>query len=98
MDDSETNLTSTGTAGPNSQTQVSDWKATAKDHLGVASRFTQTILKKLPECINTDPVKMAFSIAKVIIEIKDVGLLFLYVYLGDTALTGLTIISGGRRQ
>ena len=52
--------------------KVSDWKA-IKDHLGVASRFAQTLLKKLLDCINTNPVGMAFSIAKVIIEIKDVG-------------------------
>ena len=39
----------------------------------MASRFTQTLLKKLPSCIDTNPVKMAFSIAKVIVEIKDVG-------------------------
>ena len=72
---------------------VSDWKAIAKGHLGVASRFTQTILKKLPDCINTDPVKMAFSIARVIIGIKDVGCC-LFMYLGHK----LTIISGDRRQ
>jgi len=56
-------------AGP----EISDSKATAKESLKVAGRFAQTLLKKLPECINTNPVKMAFSIAKVIIEIKDVG-------------------------
>ena len=56
-------------AGP----EISDSKATAKESLKVAGRFAQTLLKKLPECTNTNPVKMAFSIAKVIIEIKDVG-------------------------
>ena len=56
--------------------QGSDWKAIAKDRLGVASRFTQTLLKKLPDCVDTNPVKVAFSIAKVIIEIKDVGCCF----------------------
>ena len=56
-------------AGP----EISDSKATAKESLKVAGRFAQTLLKKLPECINTNPVKMAFSIAKVVIEIKDVG-------------------------
>ena len=58
--------------GPNSQTQA-DWKAITKDRLGVASRFAQTLLKKVPSCIDTNPVKAAFSIAKAIIEIKDVG-------------------------
>ena len=52
---------------------VSDWKTTAKDGLGVTSRFAQTLLKKLPDYVDTNPVKMAFSIAKAIIEIKDVG-------------------------
>ena len=48
-----------------SQTLVSDWKATP---LGVAPRFAQTLLK-LPDCVDTNPVKMAFSIAKAIIQI-----------------------------
>jgi len=57
----------------NPQMQVSDWKVTTKQGLGVASRFAQTLLKKLPECVDTNPVKMAFSIARAIIQIKDVG-------------------------
>ena len=57
---------------PNFQTQA-DWKAITKDRLGVASRFAQTLLKQVPSCIDTNLVKVAFSIAKVIIEIKDVG-------------------------
>ena len=70
----------------NPQTQVSD--GITKDRLGVASRFVQTLLKKLPGCVDTNPAKMAFSIAKVIIEIKDVGCC-LYI-LGNT-LTITTI-------
>lgn len=53
--------------------QTSDWKETAKEGLGVASRFAQTLLKKLPDCVDTNPVKVALSIVKVIIETKDVG-------------------------
>ena len=53
--------------------QVSDWKATTKDRLGVASRFAQTLLKRVPECVDINPVKVAFSIAKVIIDINNVG-------------------------
>ena len=72
-DNRETNLTSS-IAEPNfTQTQVSDWKAITKDRLGVASRFAQTLLKKVPDCVDINPVKVAFSIARVIIEIKDVG-------------------------
>lgn len=52
---------------------ISDWKATAKEGLGVASRFTQTLLKRVPECVDMNPVKVAFAIAKVIIDIKDVS-------------------------
>ena len=61
-------------AATNLQTRTSDWKATAKNGLEVASRFSQTLLKKIPECANTNPVKMALAIAKVIVEIKDVDL------------------------
>jgi len=60
-------------ASTNPETQVSDRKTSAKENLEVASRFMQTLLKKVPDCVSTNPVKMAFSIAKVIIEIKDVG-------------------------
>ena len=53
--------------------QISDWKAVTNDHLGVASRFVQTLLRKVPECVNANPVKAAFSIARVIININDIG-------------------------
>ena len=46
--------------------------AITKESLGLASRFAQTLLKKVPACVDANPVKVAFSIAKVIIEIKDV--------------------------
>ncbi|PPQ85244.1 hypothetical protein CVT25_010017 [Psilocybe cyanescens] len=42
-----------------------------KEGLGIAGRFVQTLLKKLPGCIDGNPVKMAFSIVKTIIEVKD---------------------------
>jgi len=67
-------LTSAKPASTNPQTQLPDWKATAKEGLGVALRFAQMLLKKLPDCVDTNPVKMAFAIAKAIIVIKDVGL------------------------
>lgn len=40
--------------------------------LGIAGRFVQTALKKLPDCVDSNPVKMALSIFKTIIDIKDV--------------------------
>ena len=55
-------------AGP-----VSNRKVNAKEGFKVAGRFAQTLIKKVPGCVATNPVQMAFSIAKVIIEMKDVG-------------------------
>ena len=44
-----------------------------KEPLEVASWFAETLIKRVPDCVDTNSVKMAFSIAKVIIDIKDVG-------------------------
>ena len=46
--------------------------STTKENLKVAGRFIQTLMTKLPEIIDTNPAKMALSLAKVIIEIKKV--------------------------
>ena len=48
----------------------------------MASRFAQTLLKKVPDCVDMNPVKVAFSIARVIIEIKNVSC---YLCILDTA-------------
>ena len=70
----EMNPTQTPIAGSVSTNyQVLDRKATTKESFNVAVQFVQTLIKKVPECVDPNPVKMAFSIAKVIIEIKDVG-------------------------
>ena len=45
----------------------------AKDYLGVTGTFLQTILKKVPDVVDGNPVKMFFSLAKVIVELKEVG-------------------------
>ena len=79
--------------GLNSQAQVSDWKATTRDRLGVASRFVQTLLKKVPGCVDANPVKVAFAIAKVIIKIKDVSFFSLFLARRLTFY-----LSGGGRQ
>jgi len=47
-------------------------KSTAKDILGVASNFTQMLLKKAPDVMDGNPVKVAFGIARTILQIKDV--------------------------
>jgi hypothetical protein len=44
----------------------------AKDAFGVTLRFTQTLMKRLPDIVDGNPVKMALSLAKAIIQIKDV--------------------------
>jgi len=46
--------------------------STTRENLKVAGRFIQTLMTKLPEIVDTNPVKMALSLAKVIIEIKKV--------------------------
>lgn len=49
----------------------------------VGLRFTQTLVKKLSECVDTNPAKVALSIIKVIMEINDVGYYFYYLVLAD---------------
>ena len=44
-----------------------------KDTLGVAGRFAKTLLQKLPDVVDTNPVKVALSVAKVVLEAKDVS-------------------------
>ena len=58
---------------PDPNAPVSNRKANAIEGVKVVGRFAQTLIKKVPECVTTNPVQMAFSIAKVIIELKDVG-------------------------
>ena len=58
-------------AAPNAP--VSNWKENTIEGGKVAWRLAQTLIKKVPECVTTNPVQMAFSIAKVIIKMKDVG-------------------------
>src|SRR5260221_2552450 len=54
------------------ETPKSAYLSTAKDLRGVASSFTQMLLKKAPDVVDGNPVKLAFSIAKIILQIKDV--------------------------
>ena len=39
----------------------------------VSVNFTQTLLKRLPEIVDGNPVKMALSLGGMIVEIKDVS-------------------------
>jgi len=52
--------------------------STTKENLKVAGRFIQTLMTKVPEIVDGNPVKMAFGLAKVIITIKKVRRFFLY--------------------
>ena len=59
-------------SGTGSQSTPSMSVTTTKENLKVAGRFIQTIMTKLPEIVDTNPVKMALGLAKVIIGIKKV--------------------------
>lgn len=51
---------------------------TPKECLSVASSFTQMLLKRLPDVVDGNPVKSAFSLAKIVLQIKDVRGFSLY--------------------
>ena len=57
--------------------------ATTKESLKVTGRFIQTLMTKLPEIVDGNPVKMALSLAKVVIEIKKVRRCSLYCTPND---------------
>jgi len=59
-------------SGTDSQSAPPKAVSTTKENLKVAGRFIQTLMTKLPEIVDTNPVKMALSLAKVIVEIKKV--------------------------
>jgi hypothetical protein len=67
-----------GTVGDLSKTQAdldkptSHALSTAKDIAGVAWSFTEMLLKRLPDAVDTNPAKIAFSIVKIVLQIKDV--------------------------
>ena len=45
---------------------------TAKDYIGVGWSLAQMLLNKAPEAVDTNPVKMAFGLAKIVLQLKDV--------------------------
>ena len=57
--------------------------STTKEGLKVTGRFIQTLMMKLPEIVDGNPVKMALSLAKVVIEIKKVRRCSLYYTPND---------------
>jgi len=58
--------------GIGSQSALPKTVSTTKGNLKVAGRFIQTLMTKLPEIVDGNPAKMALSLAKTIIEIKQV--------------------------
>ena len=58
----------------------------AKDLASVTGRFVQTLLKRLPDVTDGNPVKAALGIAKLIIEISEVSQLPLHWTSVDYAL------------
>ena len=45
---------------------------TAKDYIGVGWSLTQMLLKKAPDAVDINPVKIAFGLAKIILQLKEV--------------------------
>lgn len=43
-----------------------------KDYAVVALSFTTMLLKRLPDAVDINPVKIAFGIIKIVLQIKDV--------------------------
>jgi hypothetical protein len=44
----------------------------AKDYIRVGWSLTQMLLKKTPDAVDTNPVKIAFGLAKIILQLKEV--------------------------
>ncbi|RXW13805.1 hypothetical protein EST38_g12045, partial [Candolleomyces aberdarensis] len=63
-------MPSEGTVDP-SPAATSPAPSSTKEALKVSWNFTQTLMKRLPDIVDGNPVKMALSLAKTIIQIKD---------------------------
>jgi len=44
----------------------------AKDYIGVGWSLTQMLLKKAPDAVDVNPVKIAFGLAKIVLQLKEV--------------------------
>ena len=45
---------------------------TAKDYVGVGWSLAQMLLKKMPDVVDTNPIKIAFGLAKISLQLKEV--------------------------
>lgn len=68
--------------------KASNDKKPIRKYAGVACRFSKTLLKNLPDWIDTNPAKVALSILKTIIQIKEVFLLFSLLAQRPNLLSG----------
>ena len=48
------------------------FSGSSKDIAVVAWSFTEMLLKRLPDAVDTNPAKMALGIVKIVLQIKDV--------------------------
>ena len=56
-----------------------------KDYAAVALSFTTMLLKRLPDAVDVNPAKVAFGVAKIVLQIKDVRRCSSYLCLTDYA-------------
>ena len=55
----------------------------AKDVALVTARFAKTLLQRLPDVAEGNPVKAALTIAKLILDVRDVSHIYLRWYSTD---------------
>ncbi|KAF5330873.1 hypothetical protein D9619_005285 [Psilocybe cf. subviscida] len=60
-----------GPEDPHEPTSPKKTGGQAKERFAVAGRFAQTVIKNLPDLVDGNPVKIAFSVAKLIIETRN---------------------------
>ncbi|KAH6879365.1 hypothetical protein BKA70DRAFT_209215 [Coprinopsis sp. MPI-PUGE-AT-0042] len=60
-----------GVSTGNNETPGPSGLDVAKDYLSVTGSFLQLVLKKLPDAVDSNPVKVAFSLAKAVLELKE---------------------------
>lgn len=59
-------------AQPNPAKPTSSARSAVNDYAAVAFSFTTMLLKRLPDVVDLNPAKIAFGIAKVVLQIRDV--------------------------
>lgn len=57
---------------PNPEKPTSSTRSAVKDYAAVALNFITMLLKRLPDAVDINPAKIAFGIAKIVLQIRDV--------------------------